>query len=60
MQDLTDFYIGSRNDIDVIFGRQLIVEKELVSFNIGKLLPIMAHQLKIGPGKFKVNFRRDL
>ena len=55
IHDPTEFYVGSRNDADIIFGGQYIDEKELASVNEDKMFPMMPHQAMISPGKSKTN-----
>ena len=51
MHDPVEFYIGSRNGIDMIFGRKYCLENQLVSINVKNMLPMMKNREKLSPGK---------
>lgn len=46
---LVDFFVMSRRDIDIVFGSHYIKEKVLLTFNKGRMLPMMPYREKIRP-----------
>lgn len=51
IHDPAEFYVGPRDDIDMIFGRQYINQTKLLTPNKDRMLVMMAHEQKKSRGE---------